>query len=273
MPLDLDARSVSRFDDRALHRQLADAIRAAIDSGQLAPAEALPSEADLASTIGLSRTAIRHALDILATEGLIIKRAGSVTRVATPPPIRHMATSRYADEIAILQSLGTNDNHPTTSAFTVDHGIDWSAYRVESHYIDDDGANDDDASRLGIKVGAAVLRRQLIKYVADQPVQIQESVMPLALIKGTAVADPSRQPWPGGTIAELWSIGQIVTRVVEEARARTPTTAERRILEMDAAGPVWDITRTFYVDMTAVEVSTVVCPAASIVLRYETALN
>jgi GntR family transcriptional regulator len=276
VPIDLDEGSTSRFDDRALHRQLADVIRDAIRRGQLRPGETLPAEADISARTGLSRTTVREALDVLTGEGLVIKRSGAPTRVATPPPVRHMATSRYADELARLRALAGGD-HPLTSAFTEDHGVDWEAYRVESTYIEDT-ATDDDAARLDIAPGTAVLRRQLIKYIADDPVQTQESVIPLALVAGTPVADPERQPWPGGTIAELFSVGLVVTRVVEEARARTPAPAERKQLRMEAAGPVWDIVRIFYVcggdgAERPAEASTVVAPAARLVLRYDTGLR
>lgn len=276
MPLELNDRSVSRFDDRPLHRQLADVIRDQIRHGQLRPGEALPAEGQIAARAGLSRTAVRDALDVLAGEGLIVKRSGAATRVATPPPVRHMATSRYADELARLRALGDLEEHPLTSAFTEDHGIGWDAYRVESSYTED-AATGDDAERLDVKPGAPMLRRRLVKFVAGAPVQLQESVIPLRLVVGTAVADPGRQPWPGGTIAELFSVGLVVTRVVEEARARTPTAAERRALEMEAAGPVWEIVRIFYVagddgEDRPAEVSTVVAPAARIILRYETSL-
>ena len=77
--------------------------------------------------------------------------------------------------------------------------------------------------------------------------------------------------------SDLESVGLVVTRVVEEARARTPTTAERSKLEMAAAGPVWDIVRVFYADdddtERPVEASTVIAPAARLVLRFETSLS
>jgi GntR family transcriptional regulator len=269
MPLDLDSRSVSRYDDRALHRQLADLIRTAIETGECKPGEPLPSETDIANTVSVSRTAVRDALDILTAEGLIVKRSGAVTRVATPPPVRHMATSRYADELRVLQAGG---EHPLASAFTADHNIGWDAYTVEAEYTEG-AATDADADRLDLTPGAAVLRRELVKYVAGSPAQIQVSVLPLELVSGTPVADPDRQPWPGGTIAELYSIGLVVTRVVEEAQARIPDITERRTLEMEAAGPVWDIVRIFYVGARPTEVSTVVCPARGHVLRYETDLS
>jgi GntR family transcriptional regulator len=275
VPLDLSDRSVSRWEDRPLHRQLADVIRDQIRQGQLKPGEALPSEQDISTSSGLSRTAVRDALDILAGEGLIIKRAGTASRVAAPAPVRHMATSRYRDELARLRALDGGE-HPLTSAFIEDHNIAWESYHVEPTYAED-AATREDAERLDIAEGSPVLRRQLVKWAAEDVVQTQESVIPLDLVAGTPVVDPERQPWPGGTIAELFSVGLIVSRVVEEARARTPTPAERRTLQMEAAGPVWEITRIFFVrdngDERPGEVSTVITPAARLILRYETDLR
>lgn len=275
MPLDLSPRDLDPFSDRALHRQLADLIRDHIRRGRLRPGEALPSEGELSGRSGISRTAVRDALDIVVGEGLIIKRSGAPTRVAVPPPVRHMATNRYRDELALLRELDGKP-HPLTSAFVDDHDVTWDAVRVEAAYAED-AATDDDADRLEINPGRPVLRRQLVKFVRGDPVQLQESVIPLALVRKTPVADPSRQPWPGGTIAELYSVGLVVTRVVEEARARTPTTAERRTLEMAAVGPVFEIVRIFYVEHDdgerPAEVSTVIAPAARMMLRYETDLR
>lgn len=269
MPILLDSHSVSRYDDRALHRQLADVLRAAITSGQCRPGERLPSESECAAATGISRTAVRDALDILAAEGLIVKRSGTVTRVATPPPVRHMATSRYAEEMAILRAGG---EHPPTSAFTVDHGIEWDAYTVAASYAED-AATEVDAEALALDVGAPVLRRHLVKFVAGDPAQMQDSVIPLELVAGTPVADPSRQPWRGGSLAELWSIGLVVTRVREDAKARTPSAAERKALEMVAAGPVLEIVRVFYTEDRPVEYSTAVVSAAGTTLRFETDLS
>lgn len=271
MPLTLDERTVSRLDDRALHKQLADRIRAAINEGQLAPGESLPAEAVIATATGLSVTAVRDALALLVTDGLIVKQSGKPSRVATPAPVRHMATSRYADELKLLRSLRPDELHPETSAFVKDHGIEWSGYSVQADY-QEDTATPEEVRRLALDTGAAVLRRQLVKVVHDTPVQLQESVIPLELVKDTPVADPTRQPWPGGTIAELWSIGLVVAHVLEEARARTPTAAERRTLEMAAPGPVFDIVRVFSTAERPVEASAVVCPAAGVKLSWDTSL-
>lgn len=268
MPLTLDERTVSRLDDRALHKQLADRIRAAITSGELGPGEPLPAEATLAGSTGLSVTAVRDALALLVTDGLIVKQSGKPSRVAIPAPVLHMSDSRYTDEIKLLRSLKDGEPHPETSAFTRDHDIDWSGYTVQADY-QKDAATSEETRLLLLDEGAAVLRRQLVKMVHGAPTQLHESVMPLELVRDTPVADPTRQPWAGGTIAELRSINQWVARARTRLRTRTPTAAERRMLEMTAPAPVYDIVRVFSTVERPVEVATIVRPAPGVMLEWE----
>lgn len=59
-------------------------LRDMITRGDLAPGAALPGELRLADQHGVSRVTIRRALDVLADEGLIERRAGSGTVVTVP---------------------------------------------------------------------------------------------------------------------------------------------------------------------------------------------
>lgn len=294
MPFAPDALIVDRFSGMPLHRQLADRIRDAITSGTLRPGEPLPSEAELAEMAGVSKTAVRNGLDLLVAEGRIVKRSGTPTRVATPPPVRHMATSRYQRALdRVLRAEKDQTEHPLVSGFTEDHGVAWNEHTVQASYrkdfvTDADAALltlpgfDEDAARL-IRVGSRVLRRSLVKLIDRDrtgewtPEQLQESVMPLEMVAGTAVEDPKRQPWPGGTIAELHRVGHVVSHVSEMARSRMPTPDERRELQMEVAGPVWDIVRVFYEGPAGarrpVEWSTVVSSATAMALQYETDLH
>ncbi|HUR03900.1 MAG TPA: GntR family transcriptional regulator [Nonomuraea sp.] len=65
-----------------MHRQLADIIRADIAAGRLTPGQALPSEGQLMQEYELGRVAVRQALGVLRSEGLIVtvKREGSYVR-------------------------------------------------------------------------------------------------------------------------------------------------------------------------------------------------
>ncbi|MEV0328608.1 GntR family transcriptional regulator [Micromonospora echinospora] len=61
------------FDpDVATWKQLADRLRQAIRSGELAPGQRVPSELGLTQEYGLSRLTVRRALQELRSEGLIV---------------------------------------------------------------------------------------------------------------------------------------------------------------------------------------------------------
>jgi DNA-binding GntR family transcriptional regulator len=53
-----------------LYRQVADALRAQVDAGELRQGDKLPAEDDLAEEFGTGKATIRQALQLLRTEGL-----------------------------------------------------------------------------------------------------------------------------------------------------------------------------------------------------------
>jgi len=57
--------------DRWLYQQIADVIAAAIDSGELAPRQQVPTEKDLMDATGASRQAVRHAIGDLRRRGYL----------------------------------------------------------------------------------------------------------------------------------------------------------------------------------------------------------
>jgi DNA-binding GntR family transcriptional regulator len=62
--------------DVPLHAQVADAIRARIDTGVLRPGDELPTEADMEHEYGVGQATIRRTLAALAAEGRIVRRRG-----------------------------------------------------------------------------------------------------------------------------------------------------------------------------------------------------
>lgn len=65
------------------YESVASWLRQAISAGEYPRGDALPGESDLADEYGVSRWVIREALRLLADEGLITKRSGRRTTVAT----------------------------------------------------------------------------------------------------------------------------------------------------------------------------------------------
>jgi GntR family transcriptional regulator len=277
MPIKLDSRTIDRFAHAPKYRQLVDVLRGAIDDGRLQPGEELPSEDAMARDVGMSRDSVRKSLGILAAEGLILRRSGAGTFVATQPKKRMQSAARYSDTVALLEQGG---ERPLTSAFTKDHGIAWEQYRVEMT-VTKEPATEKDAEYLGIKVGDPVLRRVFRKIADDEVVQLQRSAIPWELIDdseiGREIQNPDRQPWPLGTFGEIWDLGWRIKRVVEDETARNPTDDERRQLEMETPGPVVDVYRVFWgrprddksAELRPVEVSRVIAEGAKTVLHHE----
>ncbi len=71
-----------------LHRKLSDALRAAAESGRLPASERLPSERELAQRLAVSRSTVVTAYDTLRSEGLLVSRQGSGTRIRPGAAIR-----------------------------------------------------------------------------------------------------------------------------------------------------------------------------------------
>lgn len=76
-----EALRAERLSDR-----LAELLAQRIESGRMRPGDRLPTEAQLASDHGVSRSVVREAVHHVRSRGLLVSRQGSGMYVATPPP-------------------------------------------------------------------------------------------------------------------------------------------------------------------------------------------
>ncbi|NVP02436.1 FadR family transcriptional regulator, partial [Photobacterium damselae subsp. damselae] len=67
--------------NRNLSYKLAEAIGRRILEGETAPGDILPGEVELGEMYGVSRTAVREAIKMLAAKGLVLPRPRIGTRV------------------------------------------------------------------------------------------------------------------------------------------------------------------------------------------------
>lgn len=67
-----------------LYIQIADTLLGQIETGVMPPGHRLPSERELGQTLGVSRTTIRQALQVLDARGLLFRRQGQGTYIAGP---------------------------------------------------------------------------------------------------------------------------------------------------------------------------------------------
>ena len=71
-----------------IYKQIAEALREQILSGQLAPGTRLPSEADWAAQLGINHITLRKSLALLAEQKLIWQRQGKGSFVASQNPVK-----------------------------------------------------------------------------------------------------------------------------------------------------------------------------------------
>src|ERR1700749_260035 len=90
------AETIDQSSDRAVYKQKADHLRAAIGKGRLREGDQLPSEAQLMSHYGVARMTVRNALRVLQDEGLITAEHGRGVYVRARPAVRRLASDRFA---------------------------------------------------------------------------------------------------------------------------------------------------------------------------------
>ena len=248
--------------ERPAYLRVADELRAGIRDGTYPPGSPLPSLRALAAQHGLSDIVIRAAFAVLRNEGLVTTHARARTVVRDHPPVRRIAAERYQRE-----SRHDPTGQPETS-FTADQGIPWEQYHLDKTFREVE-ATPELAVLFEIEPGTRLLERRFVFHAGGAPQQMSRAYLPLELVSGTPVADPQNEPWPGGTPAQLASLGHPLSRVEESIKARMPTPEEIETLHIAPGVPVFSITRRMISEGRVLEVAAdIVIPADRAILDY-----
>jgi GntR family transcriptional regulator len=136
------------------------AIRHTIESGAMESGQALPSERELARLLDLSRVTVRKAINGLVSDGLLVQRQGAGTFVAERIVKSFYKLSSFSDD---LRARGMNPR----SLF-----LDRAAGTVTP----------EEAMALNLSPGAAVVRLHRLRFAGDDPLAIEYSVIPRAIL-------------------------------------------------------------------------------------------
>jgi DNA-binding GntR family transcriptional regulator len=90
---------------RSLRPSIASGLRRRVVTGDLAPGDRLPSEPDLARTLGVSRSSLRAAIALLEEDGLVQRLHGSGTFVTHRPLMRN-DLSRNFGVTSMIAAMG-----------------------------------------------------------------------------------------------------------------------------------------------------------------------
>jgi len=254
----LQLGQIDRTDDKPPYRQIAGMLREAIGSGQFDGGKRLPSETALMEHFGVARMTVRQAVQELRSEGLVISEHGRGVFVRPAPPIRRLASDRFA----------RRHRAQGKAAFTVEAEQAGYTPHVDNITVTRTRANSAVAKRLRLTPKDYVIVRSR-RYLADErPVEIATSYIPTAFAKGTKIEQTDSGP--GGIYARLEEAGHTLARFAEEVGARMPTPEERRALLLSAGTPVLTVVRTAYDKKgVAVEVCDTVKVASAYLLEYD----
>ena len=241
-------QAIDPASDRAVYKQIADHLRDVIARRGLAEGEQLPSEAQLMEHYGVARMTIRNALRVLLDEGLVTAEHGRGVYVRARPPVRQLASDRFAQR----------HRKEGNAAFNAEAMLTVSTSRPPAEV----------ANRLRVADDADVVVRSRRYLLDGKPVETAVSYIPADLAVGTPIADLN--PGPGGIYARLEEQGYALARFTEDVSARMPTPEEIRVLGLRSGVPVFHLIRTaFDVDGRAVEVCDTVMAADAHLLSYE----
>jgi GntR family transcriptional regulator len=245
---------------RADHRQVADLMRTAIEQGEYAPGERLPSEPELAARYGVQRPTINRAMLLLRGEGLVKVDRGRGSYVTQIPVIRRNAVNRYSKRAREREGArGPFDSEVKAMGLTPRSDTEIERVVPPARV----------AEVLGLPPGEAnVIVRRRKMYADDMPVQFAPSYIPADIAEGTQLAQADSGP--GGIISRFAELGYQQVRITESISVRRPTDEEADFLRLELDEPVLEIWHTGWTAKgRAVEVCVMTVPAYRWVLDYE----
>ena len=259
--------------DPAYLRVLED-LRTQIREGLLGPGSRVPSRNGIMARYGVGETAAKHALQVLAAEGLIETRAGSGSYVRAIPATRYLDHDRLhfpgspfgmgaGPGAAGTAACPRPDGEPAAAGNGLPRRLSWEHETqrvVPPPHI---------ARRLGL-AGQDLATRTAYLLTADgSPVQFATSYEPAALTADTPVAFPEQGPFAGRGVAErMHALGVSVDQVAEDISVRPSLTAEASVLGIAPGAPALVIERAHQAAGRVVEISEIVVPADRFRLRY-----
>jgi len=152
--------AIDRASPVPLYFQLAQHLEAAIRSGALEAGARLENEAELAAHLGLSRPTVRSAFLYLANKGMIVRKRGAGTVVASPRIDRDVGLTSLHDDLAAAGRAPVTD----VVRNEVDH------------------APDTVARALQLPERALVICLERIRFADGEPIALMHNFLPAALI-------------------------------------------------------------------------------------------
>ena len=216
------ARLVDVLIDRTspvpLWHQLCEQLTAAVHDGRLQPGDPFENELAMAARLSLSRPTVRRAMQEMVDQGLLVRRRGVGTTVASRKIHRRaMLTSLHDDLVRAGRS-------PSTTVLDLRSTRDARA-----------------AAALDLPADSELLAIVRLRTTDGVPLAVLHNWLP------PAYADVSAEELEAdGLYAALRARGAVPVVARQNVGARMPTSEERRRLGIVGRQPVLTMTRTAF---------------------------
>ncbi len=216
-------KPLSRTSAGTLYHQLLGVLRGRIESGEIGVGDRLPSEADLVSDFGVSRTTARRALDELRRQGFVRREPGRGTFLASP---------RLRSNLAYLHSFSEE--------------IERRGYTPGARLVrrEERMASEEVAARLEIEAGDEVLFVRRLRLADERPIFVCDSYLPIGRFPALKDAD-----YAAVSLSRLFE--ERTGRKIEHSRqwigAATTTPDIAGLLEIPTGVPVLEVRRITFV--------------------------
>lgn len=209
-----------------LYQQIKGLILQSLQTGEWKPAEAIPSEMELAARFRVSQGTVRKAIDELAAENLVVRRQGKGTFVATHS--EHQVQYRF---LRLKPDSGDPDSEGPAQRNVID------CKRVR--------ASADVARALALRTGDPVLQVRRVLSFGGVPTILEDLWLPGQAFKGLTAMQMSEYHGPTYAMFEE-AFGVRMVRAVENIRAVVPDRMQCELLQVDAGTPLLSVERIAY---------------------------
>jgi len=210
--------TIDRQSPVPLYHQLAEQLSDAITTGRLRPGDPFENEGAVAERLHVSRPTVRRAIKELVDRGLLVRRPGLGTTVASTKVHRRFELSSLYDELL------RDGRQPRTTVLEHEIGTDERA-----------------AAALDLPADTRLLHIARVRYAGVTPLALMHNWLPP---RHSDVTRPELES--AGLYAVLRDRGVRPTVAQQSIGARMPTPLERRHLEIRGRRPVLTMSRLAY---------------------------
>jgi GntR family transcriptional regulator len=220
------SESLQPAPGRPLHTQLEANLREMIRRGDVGPGSRLPGEHELAARLGVSRHTIRHALGVLAAEGLVRRQRGrgGGTLVSGPPAAEPVIERGLASFYAFAWEIQAR-------------GGAQHSFVLERSQV---SATSELAEQLSVAPGTPLERIVRLRTADGEPLVLETVYLAAALAEGLDQAELEH-----GSIYDALErmYGIRVVRAREAIRPINLARSVARLLRVPSGSPAFAISR------------------------------